>query len=359
VKINKKITITGTHHTPAIELIRILESDQKITWNFEYISHLFPAEQHLKNTIIPKGNINFHDLECGKFDRNNLKTTLIGIPKTIISIFKAILILHKTKPDIVVSFGGYVSVPVIIAAYFLKIPSLTHEQTLTISLSTKINSYFTNFVALSFANKEKNPKYLTTGNLLRQEINNLNSPKYQPLNHIISSKPLIYITGGNQGSAFINELIFQIIDKLEKYTVLHQTGNSVDPARIIKIKQKYDYYHPTDFVKKEDIGWAINKSEIIISRAGANICQEIVALNKKSILIPLPNTQQNEQGKNAKWVASKLPNSTIISQQQDATPEKILRMIIKLTAVPIQKNVKINNQTHPLVDVIYKIIQTS
>lgn len=355
MKNQRSIIITGIHHTPAIELISLLRQDPQTLWKIFYISHQYSTETHIDHTIIPKLKIPFYNLNCGKFDRKDLPRTMVGIFSTIQAFFQSLSLINQIKPDVIVSFGGYVSVPVIIAAYFKKIPSLTHEQTHTVSLSTKINSYFVNKIALSFDNpfqiKKLPPqKVVITGNLLRQEIFNLNSSKYKNYKFKIKNLPLLYITGGNQGSAFINQLTVKLLPKLtDKFNIIHQTGKNF-------ADHHFSNYYPTQFVEIEDIGWVLNHAQIVISRAGANICQEIDVLNKKSILIPLSFAQQNEQSLNAHWLQCRHSDSVIVIPQSKAKPtditQAILKLLAHLTPKPAArhpKNLKLLNLIHELI----------
>ena len=363
--INKKtlktICITGTHHTPAVELIKQLQSDPKTTWKIEYIGHIYPAENHILSTIIPKLKVNFRQIDGGKLDRRWLPNTICGIPKTIKAIFTSLKLIKEIKPDIIVSFGGYISVPVVIAGFLHHTPSITHEQTLTISLSTKINSYFVNKIALSFKESINNlnlpaNKTIITGNLIRSDVYQKESLKYKFLNSIINQYPLLYITGGNQGSTPINKIIEKTISKLsKKYTIIHHTGK-IDYSHF---KEKFAHekkYYPTEFVDLEDIGWVLNNARIIISRSGANICQEIVTLKKNSILVPLPVSQQNEQLLNADWTKKNLPLQTIVINQSRLTPKKIIHSVAKLQNITINTTKNQYKPNQKLLDLIYETI---
>jgi UDP-N-acetylglucosamine--N-acetylmuramyl-(pentapeptide) pyrophosphoryl-undecaprenol N-acetylglucosamine transferase len=327
----KKIIITGTHLTPAIELINQLKKDTD-SWEIFYIGRNYNSHQNLSPSIesvaIPKLNIKFFGFDSGKLDRRWLPNTLAGIPLTIKSLFKIYKLIAQIKPDVVVSFGGYISVPVIFNSYLQKIPSITHEQTSTLSLSTKINSKFTNKVALSFPTNLKNDKYVVTGNLLRRQIFENKSKYFQNLKIKL---PIIYITGGNQGSTILNQSIIKILPTLTKnYFIIHQTGNQTDN------NLKLNNYLPVNYI--DDIGWVLNNANIIISRAGANTCQEIMALNKKSILIPLKVSQQDEQNKNANLVLHKLPSQTIIISESELNPNSLLNSINKLIKIKSLNN---------------------
>ena len=287
--------------------------------------------------------------------------TIRGIPKTIMATIKAYRLVSKIKPDIVVSFGGYISVPVIFSAFLHRIPSVTHEQTLTNSLSTKINSFFVSKIALSFSNPDQmrqlpSDKIVITGNLLRLEIFKKTSPAYDQLTSQLSKLPLIYITGGSQGSQFLNQIIFNLLPLLtNKYTIIHHAGK--DNFSTFQVDSKrYPNYHVTDYVGQNDIGWVLNHASLIISRAGANTCQEIVALHKKAIFVPLPFSQQNEQQLNALWVKKLQPGITSIFEQSQLTPELLLTKISSMTATKVKSNTSSNHQNIRLLQLIHELL---
>lgn len=334
-----------------------MKNDHKIDWQINYIGRKNNSSvdktPSIESKIIPKIGISFYSINVGKLDRRWLLNTIRGLPQTTASLFESLKLIKKIKPDIVVSFGGYVSVPVIISSFLKKIPSITHEQTLTNSLTTKINSLFVNKVALSFDNqnqKNKLPKnkIVITGNLLRHEL-------FYPQKSKIGDQIDIFITAGNQGSHTINSLIKKILPKLTDHFIIHQTGkNDFDSFK--KLTNIYPNYRAFDYLESNDIAHVLNKTNLIISRSGANTSQEIVALNKKSILIPLKVSQQNEQLLNAYWVKEKNPENTIIIEEKNLTEKNILDNINKL----INNKTKIitikNTDNLKLLNLIHEIV---
>lgn len=273
-------------------------------------------------------------MPCGKFDRRYLPNSILGIPKTISGLFKSFFLIKKINPDIIISFGGYVSVPVIISGWLQSKITITHEQTLTNSLTTKINSYFVNKIALSFNNPKQisqlpKHKVVITGNLLRFELSKKIPISDQKIKLLNSTLPIIYITAGNQGSHAINLTIDKILPKLKDFNVIHQTGKNDFPV-YKSLNKKHQNYYAADYFDTQQYSWIIQHSEIFISRAGANTCQEIVSFNKKSILIPLPKSQQDEQLLNALWVKKQQKKQTIILNQENLNPESLLEAIISL-----------------------------
>ncbi|MPM89331.1 UDP-N-acetylglucosamine--N-acetylmuramyl-(pentapeptide) pyrophosphoryl-undecaprenol N-acetylglucosamine transferase [bioreactor metagenome] len=104
------------------------------------------------------------------------------------------------------------------------------------------------------------------------------------------------------------------------------------------------------------MGWIFKKAQLIISRSGANTSQEIAAFNQKSILIPLPKSQQEEQLINAKWVQQQLPQQTLIIDQTKLNSDNLLSAIISLSLVK-KNDKKIKIETNfKLLETIYEII---
>ena len=356
----KTLIITGNHHTPAIELIKQLKTDKQFHWRIVYIGHFHPAVAgHIQKTIISRLQIKFHQLASGKFNRYKLVKTITGLPKTIKAIKTAGQLIKDIKPDLIVSFGGYTSVPVIIAGKCHHIPAITHEQTLTLSLSTIINGFLVDKIALSFSppphliTKFLHSKMIVTGNLLRSQIYQKTTASFSQLK--ITTKPLIFIIGGSQGSLTINQNILPLLSQLtKKFTIIHQTGKS-DLDTIKKQTHKLKNYYPTDYIGLDDIGWVLNNAHIIISRSGANISQEIVCLKKQAILIPLPYTQQNEQNKNALCVKKNLPKTFII-QQKHLTPSLLLATIHQLSRLPKQKTAPAKKDNLAILKLIHQLV---
>jgi len=329
----KTIVITGNHSTPAIELIRQLKKDPRTRWHIEYIGHAQPQQAHLQKTIIPQLKNRFHQLSGGKLNRHQpFKSILTQTPKTIQAVNTAHLLLKKIQPDIVMSFGGYTSVPVAIAAFLQKIPVIVHEQTLTLSLSTRLSAFFARKIALSFPPPQGlfakifQNKIIITGNLLRSQIYQKTTSNYKNLINKINQKPLLYFALGRQGSVAVNQNILPILAQLsKKFLIIHHTGKN-NLASIKKQTTEIKNYFPTEYIGLDDIGWVLHNSHLIIGRSGANISQEIVQLKKSAILIPLPQSQQNEQLKNAVWVKQHLPQTIIIDQKQ-LSPSLLLKNI--------------------------------
>lgn len=365
--ITKTIILTGTHQSPVIELIRLLQLDSNYKWNIIFVGRKYTSlsEKVLSTEydLLRKKDIKFITIKSAKYDRNSLKNTLIGIPYFFQSFFSSLQILSQIKPDLVVSTGGYIAVPLLFAAKIKNLPSIIHEQTLTESLSTKLSKHFVSKIALSFNSPSQKQhlsqkKTVVTGNLLRQQIFEAEKVPL-PTQWFNQKKPLIFVLGGNQGSIFINKLVLKLLPTLTKsYNIIHQTGK-LDYANISTATASYTgKYHCIDYIDIDLIPSVLHKASLIISRSGANISQELVALNKKAIFIPLPNSQQNEQQLNAVWAKQQLPNQIVVLNEERTDSQILLSAIQDLSKIKIPTKKTINTQgNEKFLKLIHEVIR--
>ncbi|HLD03763.1 MAG TPA: UDP-N-acetylglucosamine--N-acetylmuramyl-(pentapeptide) pyrophosphoryl-undecaprenol N-acetylglucosamine transferase [Candidatus Dojkabacteria bacterium] len=337
-----KIMISGGHLTPALAVLSELKKQgfKKIIWVGSKYTQTLSKNLSPEYQILTSRNLTFVNFSAGKFWRRwTLATLFKGIFNLFlipIGFFRALIILLKYRPDVIVSFGGYLALPLIIFARLLGIKSLTHEQTVVLGLANKIITRFSDKILISWPDSQKffpKNKTILTGNPLRQEVLNVTTNKYKFPN----SLPVIYVTGGNQGANTINWRLLAILPKvLQIANVLHQTGQSTltnDYAKALQTKKELrkdlqNRYIVVDNVFTSEIGEILHKADLIISRAGANTITEVLALGKLVILIPLPWSSHNEQLKNARMVAATgLGN---ILEQYDGMPADLLLEKIKL-----------------------------
>lgn len=333
-----KFLITGGHLTPAKAVIDELKS--RGFKNFQWVGRKFTmrgdktvsAEYQLihKDLGIP-----FADLTTGKVVRfSNIRSFvefIINLAKIPIGLVSSLLILLRYRPKVIVSFGGYVALPLVIMGKLLGIKSVTHEQTVVVGLANKVISKFVDKVLISWEGTRKyfkSSKVVLTGNPIRKEVLKVSTDVYK----LNPKLPVIYITGGNQGAHVINRAVIGTIDKLlERYNVIHQTGlttvtNDYEECRKIAklhIGSKKGRYIVRGNIFGNEIGEVFSKAALVISRAGANIVTDILALGKMAILTPIPWSIHNEQMLNAEMV-EKLGLAKII-KQNELTPEVFLK----------------------------------
>lgn len=313
-----KIVVTGGHSTPAVALIEEIQKKHP-QWEIYYFGVKYPFEgkkilSYDYRVVSRLKGIRFIPLVTGRLQRRLTPYTFVSLIKIPLGFIMAAIRLLQIRPRVIVSFGGYLSVPVVIAGWLGRIPSLTHEQTLTLGLANKINSFFAKKVAVSFPEVLAllpKKKGVFTGPLLRSCLINKKDPgELSPVAQVKreTKRPFLYITGGKTGAHFINQLVFSCLSVLSKrYLIVHQTGE-IDffeaKKKRKKLAERKRFYWPYRYLADKEVGWVLNQAELVVSRAGANITSELLALKKRALLIPLPYSYQEEQKKNAFYFVS-------------------------------------------------------
>lgn len=296
-----KILITGTHFTPAVVTIEQLKKyqDTQIVYVGRKSTQEGDSAPSQESQILPKLGVKFIPIITGRLQRSFTKYSIPSLLKIPIGIFQALFIILAEKPDVILSFGGYVAVPTVYVGWLFSIPIIIHEQTLVSGLANKISAFFADKIALSFQSDRLNQKIILTGNPIRTELFQQSANKIRKIN-----MPLILVTGGNQGSHILNTVIEEILDKLTKIAyVVHVTGDSKfhDFERLQK--RQNDRYLVKKWIGKE-WGKILAKADLVISRAGINTLSEIAFLGKPALVIPFEPLSGDEQNKNAKYFAN-------------------------------------------------------
>ena len=333
-----RLVITGGHISPALSVIGNLPQDIEVFFIGRKSAFEGDSSETLEYQIIKSLGIPFTPLPSSRFQRKFTSYTIPSLLKLPYVFFRTTRILKKIKPDVVLGFGGYVSFPVCVAAFFLKIPVVIHEQTLGAGLANREISRWAKKVCISWRTSEEyfpKRKVVLTGNPLRKEIleSKVESQK--------SKVPVIYITGGSAGSHFINELVAKSLPEiLKNYTVIHQTGDSHvynDFEKLSEIKNSLPSdlskrYDLRKFTENEDIGKVLARATVVVGRAGMNTITELIYLKKPSVLIPLPISADNEQLKNAIFakevgISEVLEQSLLSSSKFVSTLKEMLKNI--------------------------------
>ncbi|MBU1084750.1 MAG: UDP-N-acetylglucosamine--N-acetylmuramyl-(pentapeptide) pyrophosphoryl-undecaprenol N-acetylglucosamine transferase [Candidatus Beckwithbacteria bacterium] len=324
---NKKIVITGTHITPALALIAKLKDNS-------YQVYYIGKSKSFDKKIIVQSKVNFIAINTPKFKRHQVILSILKSPLFILSLFKSIKILTTIKPKLVLSFGGFVALPVCLAAKVLKIKLIIHEQTLKAGLTNKLTAPLADKIAISWPQNQKyykKTKTVLTGNPVRAEFLRIKS--HQPkAGHPLAGT--IYITGGSQGSLVINQVINKILKTLlKKYFVIHQFGLAQDEnswQQALDFKDTLPQNLKSKYILKQwftikELSHIFKQTDIMISRSGINTVTEALLLKIKSILIPLPYTQKNEQLNNANFLKNQ--GLAIVLTQKNLNSKTLLTAI--------------------------------
>lgn len=304
-----RILITGTHFTPALAVIEKLKKMQPET-KIVYVGRKttmegFRAESQ-ESKILPAIGVKYKTLITGRLQRSFSVYTIPSLLKIPIGIIQALYIIYAEKPDIILSFGGYVAVPVVFTGWLLSIPIIIHEQTLVSGLANKISSVFADKIALSFGENSNDGRFVYTGNPIRREI--LEPVEKLPPDLATFFRqakkeklPVILVMGGNQGSHIINITLETVLITLTKIArVIHISGDSTfaDFERLKEVRN--ERYIVKKWIGLE-IGRVLQDVDLVICRAGANTLTELAFLGKPTLVIPLQQLFQDEQMKNARY----------------------------------------------------------
>ena len=337
---------TAGHITPNINLISGLKNHFK---NIYYIGSSGLEKKLIKNAnLVPFYEISSTKLIRGKFFANLL------IPfKLLKAIKEAKKILKNLKPNIVFSKGGYVSVPVVLAASKLKIPIVCHESDLTMGLANKICSKKAKAVCTTFAKTASLLKNgVHTGTPLAKELTNSSSALSRQKLKIPQGRKMLLITGGSLGSVAINNACFNIAEYSNKnYEVFHVVGKGN-----LNNKINLAHYHQIEFAN--NMPTLISAADYVISRAGSNTIFELAASQKPMLLIPLPKgASRGDQVENAKYFCEN--GFAIMLSQESLNPQNLINNIEKLAknAEKIKnslKNACFKDGTSAIINVILK-----
>jgi len=339
----KIICITGGHQTPAIAVIEAIRTSH-IQWNIVWIGRKYAFEGSRvvapEYALIRSMNIPFESLTSGRVDRSKGIYGLFSLFKIPLSIWQSVRILQKIKPDLVVSFGGYIAFPVAVAAYIMHIPIITHEQTHAFGLANIVIAKIAQKVCVSYPETlamVSKQKGVLTGLPIRSGIF---SPPTRPSFTIPKEQvPILYITGGYTGAQSLNEKIYPVIAKLVKdMVVVHQTGDiSFQKAQTVKtnLKAEGGRYIIAPFFSVSDVSWMYAHADVVAGRSGANTVAEISAFQKKAVFVPLPWAGGSEQTANALYY-QKSGNAVII-KQENVTAASLTKAIYELIKKPKNK----------------------
>lgn len=318
----KKIVLTGGgtagHVTPNIALIPELQKQG-------YEVHYIGSYDGIEKKLIEKLNIPYYGISSGKLRRYIDLKNLSDPFKVIKGLAQARRLLGKIKPDVVFSKGGFVSVPVVLAAKSKKIPCIIHESDMTPGLANKICIPCAQRVCTNFPETLKHlpaEKAVLTGSPIRAELFNGNKEKGLKFCGFDDSKPVILIIGGSLGAVAVNNAVRAILPQLlEKFQIIHLCGKGKldESLKDVKGYVQFEYIH-------DELSDLMATSDIFISRAGANAICEILALRKPNILIPL--SAQASRGDQILNAASfEKQGYSIVIQEEDITNEKLLAAV--------------------------------
>jgi len=329
---------TGGHFFPIIavirELRRIAEEEQILNVEIFYLGPDGFGEELLQQEDVAHWRIG-----SGKMRRYASLQNVFDIVKTLGGIVQALWKVFLVMPDVVFSKGGYGALPAVVASIIFRIPLIIHESDSVAGLVNRFSGRFAKRIGIAFSSAERDfPKNKTAlvGIPIRKRIFGGNRAQAKENFEVFSDLPVIGIIGASQGSEHINEVVLDILKELtDEFEVIHQTGArhleeiKGEAGVTLEFGHK-ERYHPIGFLDEQSMREFYSASDVIVSRAGASSIFEIAGWGKPSLLIPLENSAQNHQLKNAYDYAA--VGAAHILEESNLTPHILFAEIQRIAS---------------------------
>lgn len=279
----KKIVLTGGgtagHVTPNMAIIPTLKEKG-------YEIHYIGSRDGIEKKLMEEMDIPYHAIATGKLRRYFSVKNLTDPFRVIKGLSEAKKLMKEIKPDVVFSKGGFVAVPVVLAASSKKIPTIIHESDMTPGLANKICIPKAKHICCNFPEAAENlpeGKAIVTGTPIRKELFEGSKEAAMKLCGFTEMRPTLLIIGGSTGALRVNEAIWSCLDKLvADFNIIHLCGKDKTNENLTNVPN----YIQIEYAKQE-LKDLLALADVVVSRAGANAICELLALKKPSVLIPL------------------------------------------------------------------------
>ncbi len=322
---------TGGHIFPLIAVGEELKA--------RHIPFIFVGSpDSMEEKVVRETGWPFMTISAGKWRRyatwTSLLRNIIDLGRMIVGVFQAVSLIKRTQARLVFSKGGFVALPMVLAAKLIGIPVIIHESDAVMGRANKISAHFarkvlTNFSPSVFSFSDR--RYVQVGMPIRRALRqaaDLKAPK--------KNRPLVLILPGSQGSQAINSYIKKCLPRLLAVTdVVHLVGEKEFPDFLTLKKQlvvnDQGRYRPYSFIDRE-LPLYFQMADLLITRASATTTAEAALFKKAVFLIPLPTAAGNHQVANAKILEK--AGCAFVAEQHQLTPELFARDVENLLANP-------------------------
>ena len=330
---------TGGHVLPALAVVDELRrrgSLADLIW--------IGSSEGVERPAAEQSGIRFVAIPTGKLRRYLSLRNFSDAARVPLGVLAARRALAAFRPDVVLSTGGFVSVPAVVATRGIA-PVLTHEQTASLGLANRINARFAEVLAVSHSQTASlatrlHGHVVVTGNPVRAGLTTGDRSRGLQRLGFEAAVPVVYVTGGARGASPINQRVAALLPGiLDRAQIVHQTGPlsaNADAGKLSELRNSLPQavrhcYRVIEFIGEElpDIYAA---ADLVVGRAGAGTIAELAFLGLPAILIPLPGARGDEQALNARVLGD--AGAAVVIAQQDATPERLQAEILALLDDP-------------------------
>lgn len=321
----KTIVLTGGgtsgHVTPNIALLPSLIREG-------YKVHYIGSRDGIEKQLIEKEGIYYHPISTGKLRRYFDLKNFSDVFRVLGGLRQAYFLIGKLKPAVVFSKGGFVSCPVVWAAWLRRVPVIIHESDITPGLTNKLSIPFAKTVCYTFPESKSHipaNKGIQTGIPIREELLTGDRHKGKQICGFTNDKPVLMVIGGSQGSEKINKSIRAILnDLLKDFNICHICGK----GNVLKELESKKGYKQFEYINDEQ-PHIFSLADFVVSRAGATILFELLALKKPNLLIPLSKAaSRGDQIMNA--MSFEKQGYSMVLYEEKMNDESLRKSIYKL-----------------------------
>lgn len=317
--------------SPLIAIHQKIVSDSQIQRYSGYSCLWLGTQKGPESEVVKKAGIRFEVIESGKLRRYFDLKNLLDFFRIIVGYFQSLYYVIKFQPDIVLTAGSFVAVPVAWASFLNNVPVFIHQQDVEVGLANKLMAPIAKKITVALEKSLddfKKEKVFLVGNPVRLNCQPLKIEDSRigvlDLFNFSNELPVILILGGGTGALAINELVGQSVAELTKFcNIIHITGKDKNFNK--QSEDNESQYRFFDFLDEQKIYSAMQAAQVVVSRAGMSILTELAYFKKSTIIIPIPNSHQE---KNAKYFANQ--NAAIYLSQKNLTTEKFITTIENL-----------------------------
>ena len=327
---------TGGHVLPAVAVL-----EELVRRNIQLDCLWVGSRDGVELRSATDAGIPFRTVQTGKLRRYPSIKTARDAVRIPVGIVQAARIVRGFRPDVILSTGGFVSVPTVIGARRSS-PIVTHEQTAILGLATRINLRFGCTLAISYAEtaaiaEGKASRIELTGNPIRASLQGGDAERGRAAFGLSPDLPILTVMGGAKGATPVNQRVRGLLPGLlDHVQVVHQTGPAADgnddAAELATLRSSWPEesqrrYVVRDFIR-EEMPDVYAMTDLMLARGGAGTVAELAGLGLPSILIPLPHAGGDEQTRNADVLAR--AGAAVMLRQDEATPDRLHETILSI-----------------------------
>lgn len=346
------VFVGGETAGPVMPLLTLADAWVKQDQTIEPV--FFDLRRSVASRVVPNRGYKFKSITSGKLRRYWTIKNIFSPFLTLFGLIQSLFLLATLRPIIVIGAGGYIQVPVVIAAWILRIPRIIHQQDIVPTFSNRICTPLANKITVTFEKSlkdfpqglgfEKSYSHYTkvewTGNptdLNQDDVTQEQRHSAQKLFKLDPEWPTVLVIGGGSGARGLNAAVNQSLPELLKIAqVVHSTGVGKRIRPNVDIAHGHDRYHQYEFI--DQVNQAYIAADVVICRAGLGTITALSALGKLSIVVPMPESHQE-------WNAQYLYNhkAAIILDETDITPTTLAKTVRKiLFDIELQKEMQKN-----------------